>query len=84
MRGVLCAGAKVQHRKNLGAGIESQPQPEHLCGAAQPRAQFVQLEVWEPEMAEGALVQSLCVLTSTSQPPRDGGLAKSEDPRGSR
>jgi hypothetical protein len=48
-------------------GIDGQPEPEHVCGAAQPGAQFVQLEVREPEMAEGALVQGLCVLASASQ-----------------
>jgi len=32
-------------------GIESQPEPEHLCAAAQPGAQFVHLEVWALPMA---------------------------------
>ena len=36
--------------------------------AAQPGAQFVQLEVREPEIAEAALVQGLRVLASTRQP----------------
>ncbi len=31
-------------------------------------------------MAEGAFVQDLRVLASTSQPPRDGGLPEAEDP----
>ena len=35
-------------------------------------------------MAEGAFVQDLRVLASTSQPPRDGGLPKAEDPFGRR
>ena len=65
-------------------GIDGQPEPEHLCGAAQPGAQFVQLQVREVEMAEEALVQGLCMLASTGQPGRDGGLSKAEDPLGSR
>jgi hypothetical protein len=36
----------------------------HLLVAAQPGAQFVQLYVREPEVAEGALVQDLSVLES--------------------
>ena len=28
----------------------------HLCGAAQPGAQFIQLQVWEVQMAEEVLV----------------------------
>ena len=56
----------------------------HLCGAAEACAQFIQLQVWEPEMAEEALVQSLCVFSCTSEPRRDGGLSVAEDPLGSR
>ena len=58
---VLCAGTQMEHGKNFCARVDGQPQPEHLFGAAEPGAQFVQLEVWEVEMAEGALVQGLCV-----------------------
>ena len=76
---VLGAGTQMEHGKNLRAGIDGQPEPEHLCGAAQPGSQFVQLEVRELEMAEGALVQGLCVLASTGQPGGDGGLSKAED-----
>jgi hypothetical protein len=43
MRHGLCSGAKLKHRKNLGEGIDGQPEPEYLFGAAEPRAQFVQL-----------------------------------------
>ena len=48
---VLCSGAELQHRKNFRAGINGQPEPLHLRMAAQPRAQFVQLEVREPKMS---------------------------------
>ena len=67
VRCMLCASAEMEHRKNLREGIDGQPEPEHLCGAAQPGAQFVQLEVREPQIAERALVQGLCVLPSASQ-----------------
>jgi len=70
---VLCTGIELKHRKHLGEGIDGQPQPQHLVRTPQPGAQFVQLEVWEPEMAEGALVQGLCVLAGTGQP---GGVER--------
>jgi len=38
------------------AGVDGQPEPQHLLSAAQPGAQFIQLEMREPEMAEEALV----------------------------
>jgi hypothetical protein len=48
--------------------------------------------VREPQIAERALVQGLCVLPSSSQPGSDGGLSVAEDtlcggsiqPKGSR
>ena len=64
---MLCAGTQMEHGKKLRAGIDGQPQPQHLLVAAQPGSQFIQLEVREPEIAEEALVQGLCVLASTSQ-----------------
>jgi len=36
VRCMLYARAEVKHRKNLGAGIDCQPQPKNLCGVAQP------------------------------------------------
>jgi hypothetical protein len=68
----------MEHRKNLGARVNGQP--EHLFGAAQPRAQFVQLEVRDVEVAEGAFVQDLRVLASPSQPGGDSCLPVTEDP----
>ena len=79
MRHVLRAGTQMEHGKNLRAGIDGQPQPQHLFVAAQPGAQFVQLEVREPEVAEEALVQGLRVLPSAGQPGGDGGLTVAED-----
>ena len=51
MRHVLRAGTQIEDGKKLCARVDGQPQPEHLFGAAQPGAQFVQLEVRELEMA---------------------------------
>ena len=77
---VLCAGTQLEHRQNLRARINRQPQPEDLFSAAEPCSQFVQLNVWEVEMAEGPLVQRLSVLACTSKPPHNRGLSKAEDP----
>jgi hypothetical protein len=79
----LCAGAELKHRKNLRARINGQPQPEHLCGAAQPGAQFVQLEVEDLQGVEAVLVQGLSLLPSASEPGGDGGLTVAEDALGS-
>jgi hypothetical protein len=57
MRCVLRAGTQMEHRNTLRERIDGQP--EHLCGAAEPGAQFVQLEVWELQGAKEALVQCL-------------------------
>ena len=67
MSHVLCAGTELKHGKNLRARVHGQPQPENLFSAAQPGSQFVQLYVWEQEVAERVLVQGLSVLASTSQ-----------------
>ena len=80
MRRVLRARAQKEHRKKLRARVDDEPEPQHVLGVAQPGAQFVQLDMWEVEMAEGALVQDVCVLTSASQPRGNGGSSKAEDP----
>jgi hypothetical protein len=64
---VLCAGTQLKHGKNLGAGIDRQPEPQHLRMASEPSAQFVQLQVLEVEMAEEAYVQGLCMFPSASE-----------------
>jgi hypothetical protein len=51
MRHVLRAGTQMEGGKNLRARVDGQPQPEHVLIAAEPGAQFVQLQVREPEMA---------------------------------
>ncbi len=65
---VLRAGAQMEHRNNLRERVDGQPEPQHLCGAAQPCAQFIQLQVWEVQMAEEALVHGLRVLASAENP----------------
>ena len=62
---VLVRGPSACRRKNLGEGIDCQP--ENLPGAAEPGAQFIQLQVWEVEVGEEALVQGLRVLPSSGQ-----------------
>jgi len=51
VRRILCARAEIEHRNDLRERIDGQPEPDHLYGAARPGSQFVQLEMWEPEVA---------------------------------
>src|SRR5215472_16616164 len=83
MRHVLRTGAEMKDGKNLRARVDGQPQPDDLFVAAQPGSQFIQLEVREVEIAEGALVEGVRMLTSARQPGGDGGLPAAEDPLGS-
>jgi hypothetical protein len=64
---MLCTWTKMEHGKELGAGIDGEPEPQHLFGATEACAQFVQLQVREVEMAEEVLVQGVRVLASTGQ-----------------
>ena len=74
MRRVLRARTELKHRKNLGEGINGQPEPQDLLGVAQPGAELVQLEVRQLEVAEAVLVQCLCMLPCPREPGRDGVL----------
>jgi hypothetical protein len=38
MRHVLRAGTQLEDGQNLGAGIDGQPEPEYVCGAAEAGA----------------------------------------------
>jgi hypothetical protein len=60
-------GSMASHRKT------------HLRGAAQPGANFIELEVRKVQVAEGVLMEELSVLACPSEPPRDGGLTGAED-----
>src|SRR5215472_3347842 len=84
MSHVLGSRTELKHGQNLGARIESQPQPGHLGGAAQACANFVQLEVREVQVAETALMKKLSVPACAREPRGDSGLSIAEDPRGSR
>jgi hypothetical protein len=79
---MLGTWTQMEHGKHLRARVDDQPEPQHLFSAAQPCAQFIQLEIGKLEMTEEALVQGLCVLACTSEPRRDGGLSKAKDPFG--
>ena len=81
---VWVRGPRACRRKNLGEGIDGQPEPENLLGAAQPGAQFVQLQMWEPQIGEATLMQGLGVLTCAREPGDDGGLSKAKDSRSRR
>ena len=84
MSGVMRTGAQMKDRKQLRRGVDDQPQPQDAGMAAQPGAQFIQLQMWEPEVAEETFVQGLCMFSSASQPGRDRSLSKAEDPLCSR
>ena len=64
----LCSRTKLKHQKNLGERINGQPQPQHLLVAAQPRSQFVQLEVGDLQGVEATLVQGLCMFSCADEP----------------
>ena len=64
---ILRTGTQLEHGKNLRARINGEPKPKHVFIAAQPGAQFVQLQVREVEKAEGAFVQELRVRARASQ-----------------
>jgi hypothetical protein len=54
----------------------------HLSSAAQPGAQFIQLQMREVEMVKEAFVQGVCMLPSASQPGGDGRLPEAENSLG--
>jgi hypothetical protein len=64
---VLCPGTQLEDGKNLRAGVDDQPEPQHVLRAAQPGPQFVQLQVRKVEVAEAVLVQGLCMFPCASQ-----------------
>jgi hypothetical protein len=82
MGGVLCARTQIEHGNNLGAWVDGQPEPQHLLSSAEPRAQFVQLNIGKLEMTENVLVKALSVLTRAPEPGGDRGLSVAEDPLG--
>jgi hypothetical protein len=51
----------------------------HLGVATQPRAQFIQLQMREHKVAEGALMQRLGMGSSPHQPACDRGMSHAKD-----
>jgi hypothetical protein len=85
VRGMLCTWTQVEHGNNLGARVDGQPQPQHLCCAAQPGSQFVEAAgAGGADVEMGPLVQRLSVLACASEPCGDGGLLVAEDSFGRR
>src|SRR6266566_3332079 len=80
---VLRAETEMEDGKNLRTGVDGQPQPQDVCVAAEPGAQFVQLEIRKLEMTEKVLVEGVSVFPSAGQPGGDSGLTVAEDPLGS-
>jgi hypothetical protein len=48
--------------------------------AAQPRAEFIELQMGKGELAEGAFMQALSMCSSASEPVGDGGMPDAKDP----
>jgi len=67
VRCMLGARPQLERGHQLGARINRQPQPEHLGRAAQPGANFVQLQVREVQVAEVALMEELSVPACASE-----------------
>jgi negative regulator of sigma E activity len=67
MRRVLRARAQMEHRKKLRAGVDDEPEPQHVLATPEPRSQFIQLEMRELEVAERVLVQRLGMFPSASE-----------------
>ncbi len=76
---VLRARTQMQHRHNLGTGVDDQPQPQDVTVATQPRPQLVQLEIGKLEVTEHVLVQAFSVPACTSEPGGDRRLTIAED-----
>ncbi len=79
---ILRAQTQMEGRKYLRSGVDGQPQPQDVSVAAQPRPQFVQLEIGKLEMTEKVLVERLSVLPSAGEPGGDSRLTVAEDPFG--
>jgi hypothetical protein len=65
MRCHLGPRAKVQHRDEFGQWVERHPQPEDVCSITEACPEFIELEVWEREVPNPAVVQGGAVLTRT-------------------
>ena len=80
LRHLVRSRAQLEHRNALGEGIDSHPEPEHLGVTAHARAQFVQLQMGEHKVAEGALMQGLGMGPCPYEPMCDGHMSKAKAP----
>ena len=71
---------QLEHGNACAEGIDGHPEPEDLRVAAQARAQFIQLQMWEHSVAEGALMQRLGMGSRPRQPACDRGMPDAKDP----
>jgi len=58
----------MEDGKKLGTRVDAKPEPDYVVRAAQPGAQFIALDMREPEIGEETFVQGLCV----RQPAHEG------------
>jgi hypothetical protein len=74
-------GASVQmpHRNDLAERIDRDPEPECVRAVAQPRPQFVKLELAKCEIAQVAVMQRDTVLTSPCEPCCDGSMPMAKE-----
>ena len=56
MSSVLSSGSELEYRDELAEGVDRQPQPEDTSPATQSSAQFVQLDMREGEVLQGAVM----------------------------
>jgi hypothetical protein len=68
----------MQHRHKLTRRIDGYPKPQDVGTTPLPRAQLVELDVWEVKIAKDVVVQLGAVFASACQPTRDGGVAMPE------
>ena len=68
MSHAMGAWTQQPHRNACGERIDGHPEPEHLGVATQPRAEFIELQMGEHKVAEGALMQHLGMGSRPHQP----------------
>ncbi len=82
VRRVLGSCPQVPHRDDFAQRVNRNPQPHCVRPAAEPRPQFVKLNVREGEIPKDPLVEDGTECSSPCQPGRDGGVAMSEHAHG--
>ncbi len=71
MRRMLRPRPEVQDRHEFRQRVDHHPQPKHVGALAQPRAQFIKLEMRELEAAEPTVMQRRAVPASPREPGGD-------------